>query len=98
MSMATHAHFNEYGINLNQYADLRSTQNIEEIYDILKKHHRQFGGDWILGRSGTQMTGKFWNFPIKLNWMNYFLTHRCILFVWTGMPAGAIQRRLNRQI
>jgi predicted amidohydrolase YtcJ len=34
-----HCHFNGYGVNLMQYADLRGTESPEEIYEILKKHH-----------------------------------------------------------
>ncbi len=49
-----HCHFNGYATNLLQYADLRGTQNQEEIYERLKAHHKKFGGNWILGRSWDQ--------------------------------------------
>lgn len=60
-----HAHFNGYGINLTQYADLRGTTNPEEIYDILKKHYKQFGGEWLLGRSWDQNDWETQEFPDK---------------------------------
>jgi hypothetical protein len=60
-----HCHFNGYGINLMQYADLRDTKNPEEIYDILKKHHEKFGGEWILGRSWDQNDWEIKQFPDK---------------------------------
>ncbi|MFW5773662.1 MAG: hypothetical protein ACOCWD_03175, partial [Tangfeifania sp.] len=43
-----HAHFNGYGENLMQYADLRGTAGSDEIYRILQEHHKKFGGDWVL--------------------------------------------------
>ena len=49
-----HCHFNGYGNNLMQYADLRETKSPDEIYERLKTHHEKFGGDWILGRSWDQ--------------------------------------------
>ena len=60
-----HCHFNGYGINLMQYADLRGTKSPEEIYEILKKHHEQFGGDWVLGRSWDQNDWENKAFPDK---------------------------------
>ena len=60
-----HCHFNGYGINLMQYADLRRTKSPEEIYEILKKHHEQFGGDWVLGRSWDQNDWEKKSFPDK---------------------------------
>jgi len=60
-----HAHFNGYGINLTQYADLRGTADPEEIYDILKKHYNQFGGEWLLGRSWDQNDWETQEFPDK---------------------------------
>lgn len=60
-----HAHFNGYGVNLMQYADLRGTKSAEEIYDILKKHHEKFGGDWVLGRSWDQNDWEVKEFPTK---------------------------------
>ena len=60
-----HAHFNGYGLNLMQYADLRGTKSVEEIYEILKKHHQQFGGDWVLGRSWDQNDWEVKEFPDK---------------------------------
>lgn len=60
-----HCHFNGYGINLMQYADLRGTRNPEEIYEILKKHHEQYGGEWILGRSWDQNDWDVKQFPDK---------------------------------
>jgi len=60
-----HCHFNGYGNNLMQYADLRGTKNPEEIYEILKKHHEKFGGDWVLGRSWDQNDWENSAFPDK---------------------------------
>ncbi len=60
-----HCHFNGYGINLMQYADLRGTESKEEIYSILKKHHAKYGGDWILGRSWDQNDWAEKSFPDK---------------------------------
>jgi len=60
-----HCHFNGYGINLMQYADLRDTKSPEEIYGILQKHHDTFGGEWILGRSWDQNDWEVKEFPTK---------------------------------
>ena len=60
-----HCHFNGYGINLMQYADLRGTESVDEIYEILKKHHEKFGGAWILGRSWDQNDWAIKDFPDK---------------------------------
>ncbi len=49
-----HCHFNGYGNNLIQYADLRETKSPDEIYGILQNHHNTFGGEWVLGRSWDQ--------------------------------------------
>lgn len=60
-----HCHFNGYGNNLMQYADLRETKSPEEIYEILKQHHEKFGGDWVLGRSWDQNDWEVKEFPDK---------------------------------
>jgi hypothetical protein len=60
-----HCHFNGYGNNLMQYADLRGTQSPEEIYTILQRHSKTFGGDWILGRSWDQNDWDIKEFPDK---------------------------------
>ncbi|NQU87794.1 MAG: amidohydrolase [Mariniphaga sp.] len=60
-----HCHFNGYGMNLLQYADLRGTESPEEIYQILKEHHEKFGGEWILGRSWDQNDWVVKEFPDK---------------------------------
>lgn len=60
-----HCHFNGYATNLMQYADLRNTESTEEIYEILKKHHEKFGGEWILGRSWDQNDWAEKTFPDK---------------------------------
>lgn len=60
-----HCHFNGYGVNLMQYADLRGTESPEEIYTILKKHHKTFGGEWVLGRSWDQNDWAVKEFPDK---------------------------------
>ena len=60
-----HCHFNGYGINLMQYADLRGTENTDEIYEILKEHYEKFGGEWILGRSWDQNDWAVKDFPDK---------------------------------
>ena len=60
-----HCHFNGYGMNLLQYANLRGTESPEEIYHILKKHHKEFGGEWILGRSWDQNDWEEKEFPNK---------------------------------
>jgi predicted amidohydrolase YtcJ len=60
-----HCHFNGYGINLMQYADLRGTKSPEEIYTILKEHHKKFGGEWVLGRGWDQNDWENKTFPDK---------------------------------
>ena len=60
-----HAHFNGYGENLMQYADLRGTTRAEEIYKIILAHHEKFGGDWVLGRGWDQNDWKTTEFPDK---------------------------------
>ena len=60
-----HSHFNGYGINLMEYADLRGTESPDEIYDILKIHYEKFGGEWILGRSWDQNDWAVKEFPDK---------------------------------
>ncbi len=60
-----HCHFNGYGVNLMQYADLRGTNSLEEIYEIIKKHYDKFGGEWILGRSWDQNDWIVKEFPNK---------------------------------
>lgn len=58
-----HCHFTGYGQNLMQYADLRGTSGPEEIYNILSEHHRQFNGEWVLGRSWDQNDWEKTEFP-----------------------------------
>lgn len=58
-----HAHFNGYGENLMQYADLRGTTGPDEIYEIIQVHHQKFGGEWILGRSWDQNDWEIAEFP-----------------------------------
>lgn len=60
-----HSHFNGYGVNLMQFADLRGTESQDEIYDILKSHYEKFGGEWILGRSWDQNDWAVKEFPDK---------------------------------
>lgn len=60
-----HCHFNGYATNLMQFADLRDTKSPEEIYEMLKKHHEKFGGEWILGRSWDQNDWEVKEFPTK---------------------------------
>ncbi len=60
-----HCHFNGYGINLMEYADLRGTKSKEEIYSILKNHDKKYGGKWVLGRSWDQNDWKEKKFPDK---------------------------------
>ena len=60
-----HCHFNGYGVNLMQYADLRGTESPEQIYEILKEHHKKYGGEWILGRSWDQNDWADKQFPDK---------------------------------
>jgi predicted amidohydrolase YtcJ len=60
-----HAHFNGYGENLMQYAELRGTSGPEEIYAILEEHHEKFGGDWVLGRGWDQNDWEGTEFPDK---------------------------------
>ncbi|WP_372946825.1 amidohydrolase [Mariniphaga sp.] len=58
-----HTHFNGYGENLMQYADLRGTSGPEEIYEIIVAHHEKFGGEWVLGRSWDQNDWQVAEFP-----------------------------------
>jgi predicted amidohydrolase YtcJ len=60
-----HAHFNGYGENLMQYADLRGTTGPEAIYEIIQAHHEKFGGEWVLGRSWDQNDWQVAEFPDK---------------------------------
>lgn len=60
-----HCHFNGYAVNLMQYADLRGTKSPDEIYEILKLHHKKFEGEWILGRSWDQNDWAVKEFPTK---------------------------------
>ncbi len=60
-----HCHFNGYGIDLMEYADLRGTKSKEEIYSIIKNHHKTYGGKWVLGRSWDQNDWKEKEFPDK---------------------------------
>jgi hypothetical protein len=58
-----HCHFNGYANNLAQYADLRGTNNPDEVYERLKIHHGKFEGKWILGRSWDQNDWQVKEFP-----------------------------------
>lgn len=69
-----HCHFTGYGIKILKYADLRGTQSTKEIYDILKRHHAKFGGEWILGRSRNQNDWDEKVFPDKSKLMNFSQT------------------------
>ncbi len=60
-----HCHFNGYGQNLMQYADLRRTAGPEEIYKVLTAHHEKFNGEWLLGRSWDQNDWEVTEFPDK---------------------------------
>ncbi len=60
-----HCHFNGYGANLMRYADLRGTENTDQIYEILKEHYTKYGGEWILGRSWDQNDWADKQFPDK---------------------------------
>ncbi len=61
-----HCHFNGYAINLMEYADLRGTESMAEIYEILKNHRKKYNGDWILGRSWDQNDWAIKEFPNKM--------------------------------
>ncbi len=60
-----HCHFNSYGQNLMQYADLRDTEGPDDIYKVLSEHHKKNNGSWLLGRSWDQNDWKFPEFPDK---------------------------------
>lgn len=60
-----HCHFNGYGTNLIQYADLSGTESPEEIYGILKKYHQKNKNEWILGRGWDQNDWERQEFPDK---------------------------------
>ncbi|WP_163711971.1 amidohydrolase [Mangrovibacterium lignilyticum] len=49
-----HCHFFSYGVNCMKYADLTGTKNPEEIYERIKAHYAQYGGDWVLGSGWDQ--------------------------------------------
>ncbi len=60
-----HCHFYGYGLNQLQYADLSGTQNKDEIYSILKEHHKKQNDGWILGRGWDQNDWPSEKFPDK---------------------------------
>ena len=60
-----HCHFYGYGVDLIEYADLSDTCCPEEIYDILTKHHEQFGGEWIMGLAWDENNWEIQELPDK---------------------------------
>ncbi len=60
-----HCHFNGYGQNLMQYADLRGTISPEDVYKVLLEHNKKFKGNWLLGRSWDQNDWELTEFPDK---------------------------------
>jgi predicted amidohydrolase YtcJ len=62
-----HGHFNGYGLNLIQYADLQGTAGADEIYGILKEHQKKGNGKWVLGRGWDQNDWELAEFPDKTN-------------------------------
>ncbi|MFV0593428.1 MAG: amidohydrolase [Draconibacterium sp.] len=60
-----HCHFNGYGADLMQYADLYGTESPEEIYERLKTHHKKFQGAWIWGTGWDQNDWQVKEFPDK---------------------------------
>lgn len=67
-----HAHFYGYGVNLLRRADLAGTQTIDEILQLLQKHHSTFGGEWIEGRGWDQNQWPEKVFPDKSILDTYF--------------------------
>jgi len=60
-----HCHFDTFGKDLIEYADLSHTNSPEEIYDILVKHYENFGEDWVLGLAWDQNDWEVQEFPDK---------------------------------
>ncbi len=60
-----HCHFNGYGQNLMQYANLQGTSGPEEIYQVLIQHHQKFNGEWLPGRGWDQNDWERTEFPDK---------------------------------
>jgi predicted amidohydrolase YtcJ len=60
-----HSHFNTFGEDLIEYADLSHTHSPEEIYDILVKHFEKFGENWVLGLAWDQNEWEVQEFPDK---------------------------------
>ena len=57
-----HCHFFGYGMNLNS-ADLVGTSSVDEITEILHRHHERYGGAWITGRGWDQNDWEMQEFP-----------------------------------
>lgn len=49
-----HCHFWGYGVKLQTMANLKPAKSFQEVVEILLKHQKQFGGDWITGRGWDQ--------------------------------------------
>ncbi|MFW5756431.1 MAG: amidohydrolase, partial [Tangfeifania sp.] len=60
-----HCHFDMFGKDLIEYADLSHTNSPEEIYDILVKHYQKFGENWVLGLAWDQNDWEVQEFPDK---------------------------------
>lgn len=59
-----HCHFYGYGLGL-QHADLVGTNSFKEIMEILKEHHQDHPGEWLVGRGWDQNDWENKAFPNK---------------------------------
>jgi len=60
-----HSHFLGYGLVKTTYADLVGTTSFEEVIKRVKEHHKNYPGEWILGRGWDQNDWPVQEFPVK---------------------------------
>lgn len=58
-----HSHFLGYGLWVTKYADLTGTVSYDDVIIKLKKHHKKFPGQWLLGRGWDQNDWEVKEFP-----------------------------------
>lgn len=59
-----HCHFYRYALGL-QRANLKGTKSVDEVIQVLKKHHETYPSVWIIGRGWDQNDWKIKEFPDK---------------------------------